>query len=240
MVVVIVTQYSYSNITLHHTLCVLFTSTHWVLIYSGFLCRITINLSSMPTVAFLAAILRLRAQPGIIPLGPKLFATPILILQFLACVVSVMLGIGLNTIIKKDDLYDGGNRGTNGWRIAQQQCNPDTKIIIFGASLQFWTPSTVEEVSNLPNTNRIVILVLLYVPSYSSVVLTLMPRQWHYDIPTIHFLLHLPLPPGNRHSSFVFPNIPPTEGFIPAGVHGVLRPQQCLGHFVDICNRGAD
>ena len=114
----------------------------------------------MPTVAFLAAILRLRLQPGVIPLGPKIFATPILILQLLACVVSVMLGIGLNTIIKQVDLIGGGKRGLNGWEVAQQQCNPDTKIIIFGASLQFWQPTTVEEVSSLPAANRIVILAL--------------------------------------------------------------------------------
>lgn len=114
----------------------------------------------MPTVAFLAAILRLRLQPGAIPLGPKLFATPILVLQLLACVVSVMLGIGLNTIIKQGDLLGGGKRGTNGWQVAQQQCNPDTKIIIFGGSLQFWTPTTLEEVSNLPDANKIVIIVL--------------------------------------------------------------------------------
>ena len=114
----------------------------------------------MPTVAFLAAILRLRLQPGVIPLGPKLFATPILVLQLLACVVSVMLGIGLNTIIKQVDLLGGGKRGTNGWQVAQQQCNPETKIIIFGGSLQFWAPTTVEEVSNLPEANKIVILVL--------------------------------------------------------------------------------
>lgn len=114
----------------------------------------------MPTVAFLAAILRLRLQPGVIPLGPKLFATPILVLQLLACIVSVMLGIGLNTIIKQGDLLGGGKRGTNGWQVAQQQCNPDTKIIVFGGSLQFWTPTTVEEVSNLPDANKVVILVL--------------------------------------------------------------------------------
>lgn len=47
-----IVSYSYNNITLHHTL-------------------ITINLSNLPTVAFFAAILRLRLQPGIIPLGPK-------------------------------------------------------------------------------------------------------------------------------------------------------------------------
>jgi len=114
----------------------------------------------MPTVAFLAAILRLRLQPGVIPLGPKIFATPILVLQLLACIVSVMLGIGLNTIIKQTDLVSGGRRGTNGWQVAQQQCNPDTKIIIFGGSLQFWQTTTVEDVSNLPDANKIVILVL--------------------------------------------------------------------------------
>lgn len=125
-----------------------------------FLFRITINLSSMPTVAFLAAILRLRLQPGAIPLGPKIFATPILVLQLLACIVSVMLGIGLNTIIKQEDVVGGGKRGTNGWEVAQQQCNPDTKIIIFGGSLQFWQATTVEDVSNLPAANKIFILVL--------------------------------------------------------------------------------
>jgi hypothetical protein len=114
----------------------------------------------MPTVAFLAAILRLRLQPGAIPLGPKIFATPILVLQFLACVVSVMLGIGLNTIIKQADLMAGGRRGSNGWQVAQQQCNADTKIIIFGGSLQFWHPKTVEEVATLPDANKIAILVL--------------------------------------------------------------------------------
>lgn len=41
-----------ADITFHHTL-------------------ITINLSNLPTVAFFAGILRLRLQPGIIPLGPK-------------------------------------------------------------------------------------------------------------------------------------------------------------------------
>lgn len=125
-----------------------------------FLFRITINLSSLPTVAFLAAILRLRLQPGAIPLGPKIFATPILVLQLLACIVSVMLGIGLNTIIKQEDVVGGGKRGTNGWEVAQQQCNPDTKIIIFGGSLQFWQTTTVEDVSNLPAANKIFILVL--------------------------------------------------------------------------------
>ena len=114
----------------------------------------------MPTVAFLAAILRLRLQPGAIPLGPKIFATPILVLQLLACIVSVMLGIGLNTIIKQEDVVGGGKRGTNGWEVAQQQCNPDTKIIIFGGSLQFWQATTVEDVSNLPAANKIFILVL--------------------------------------------------------------------------------
>jgi hypothetical protein len=114
----------------------------------------------MPTVAFLAAILRLRLQPGTIPLGPKLFATPILVLQLIACVVSVMLGVGLNTIIKQVDVIGGGKRGTNGWEVAQQQCNPETKIIIFGSSLQFWQSTTLQEVSGLPEANKVFILVL--------------------------------------------------------------------------------
>ena len=114
----------------------------------------------MPTVASFAATLRLRLQPGPIPLGAKLFAMPILILQFIASIVSVMLGIGLTTIIKQEDLLVGGKRGTNGWQIAQQQCNPDTKIIVLGSSLQFWIPRTVEAASDLPSAKEIVILVL--------------------------------------------------------------------------------
>jgi hypothetical protein len=46
-----------SDITFHHTL-------------------ITINLSNLPTIAFLAGILRLRLQPGVIPLGPKVWIYP--------------------------------------------------------------------------------------------------------------------------------------------------------------------
>ena len=114
----------------------------------------------MPNVAFFAAILRLRLQPEVIPLGPKLFATPILILQLLACIVSVVLGIGLNTVLKQADFLVGAMHDTDGWQVAQQQCNPDTKIIIFGASLQFWNTQSVEDVSNLPAGNKIVILVL--------------------------------------------------------------------------------
>ena len=114
----------------------------------------------MPNVAFFAAILRLRLLPGLIPLGPKLFATPILVLQLLACIVSVVLGIGLNTVLKQADVLIGGISNLDGWQVAQQQCNPDTKIIIFGASLQFWNTQTVGDVSSLPVGNRIVILVL--------------------------------------------------------------------------------
>ncbi|SRR5258706_11418000 len=114
----------------------------------------------MPTVAFLAAALRLRLQPGIPPVGARLFAMPILILQLIASIVSVMLGIGLNSIIKQEDFLVGGTRGANGWQIAQQQCNPDTKLIILGTPLQLWTPRTVEAVSDLPGANKIVILVL--------------------------------------------------------------------------------
>ena len=114
----------------------------------------------MPNVAFLFAIVRMRLQPKFIPLGPKLFATPILILQLLACAVLVAVGIGLNTVLKQADFLVGGVRDINGWQVAQQQCNPDTKIIIFGVSLQFWAAQTVEEVSNLPEANRIVLLVL--------------------------------------------------------------------------------
>ncbi len=114
----------------------------------------------MPNVAFFTAILRLRLQPGVIPLGPKLFAVPILVIQALACIASVFLGIGLNTVLKQADIFGGAIRNLDGWQVAQQQCNPDTKLIIFGASLQFWNTQNFEDVSNLPIGNRIVIIVL--------------------------------------------------------------------------------
>ncbi len=113
----------------------------------------------MPNVAFFAAILRLRLLPEAIPLGPKIFATPIIIIQFLTCVVPVVLGIGLNPVLKQAGFLIGAMRDTDGWQVAQQQCNHDTKLIIFGASLQFWAAQTVEDVSNLPVANKIIILV---------------------------------------------------------------------------------
>jgi hypothetical protein len=52
--------------------------------------------------------------------------------------------------------------------------------------------------------------------------------------------LHLPLRPGDRYSPSVFLDFPPEEGLKLAGARGVLRPQQYLDWFIDLCNRGAD
>lgn len=157
-------QYAYNNITFHHTL-------------------ITINLSNLPTVAFFAGILRLRLQPGIIPLGPKLFATPILILQFIACGVSVFLGVGLNAQVGNSGGANSGNSGRGGeggWEVAQPQCNNETQVVIFGRSLQFWQTESVENLNDITQAQRIVILVvygiIVFLPFLSSFICLYLPE----------------------------------------------------------------
>jgi hypothetical protein len=71
-----------------------------------------------------------------------------------------MLGIGLNSIIQQVDITGGDARGTSGWKVAQEQCNPETEIIIFGSSLQFWQLTTIKAVSSLPAAMKTLILVL--------------------------------------------------------------------------------
>ncbi|CCA68394.1 hypothetical protein PIIN_02258 [Serendipita indica DSM 11827] len=126
-------QYAYNNITFHHTL-------------------ITINLSALPTVAFFAGILRLRLQPGVIPMGPKLFATPIMLIQFIACAVSVFLGVGLNSIVGGRNDNSAGRGGSGSWEVAQPQCNNGVALLaIFDPYLPFsrdksdhlWTESSI-------------------------------------------------------------------------------------------------
>ncbi|PVG04014.1 hypothetical protein CPB86DRAFT_779121 [Serendipita vermifera] len=154
------TSYAYNNITFHHTL-------------------ITINLSNLPTMAFFAGILRLRLQPGIIPLGPKLFATPILIIQLIACGVSVFLGVGLNSAVGSGAI-SSGRGGSGGWTVSQPQCSPETQVIIFGRSLQFWKTEAVSNLSNISPAERILILtlygIIIFLPFLSSFICLYLPE----------------------------------------------------------------
>lgn len=154
-------QYAYNNITFHHTL-------------------ITINLSALPTVAFFAGILRLRLQPGVIPMGPKLFATPIMLIQFIACAVSVFLGVGLNSIVGGRNDNSAGRGGSGSWEVAQPQCNNETKVIIFGRSLRFWVAEPLQEVSGMTPAERVLILVvygiIVFLPFLCSFVCLYLPE----------------------------------------------------------------
>ncbi|KAG8808997.1 hypothetical protein FRC17_003661, partial [Serendipita sp. 399] len=111
-----------------------------------------------------------------------LFATPIMVLQFIACAVSVFLGVGLNSVLNhgRGDNGTSGRGGAGHWEVAQPQCNSETRVIIFGRKIRFWEAESLEEVTRMPAAERIVILVcygiIIFLPFLCSFVCLYLPE----------------------------------------------------------------
>ncbi|KAG8925343.1 hypothetical protein FRC02_009728 [Tulasnella sp. 418] len=107
---------------------------------------IVINLANLPTMAFLASIIRLRSL-RVVPFGPRLFSSLIIFVQFAGAITLMALAGGVSSTVRNMN-----------WRVAQPSCNSKTVVSILKWHISLW-PSALSEMET-PYSTAIPILML--------------------------------------------------------------------------------
>ncbi|KAG8918572.1 hypothetical protein FRC02_002236 [Tulasnella sp. 418] len=132
-----IAEYRNNSLSFHHTV-------------------IVINLASLPTMAFLAAIIRLRSLK-VVPFGPRLFSSFVIFVQFAGAVTLMVLAAGISSAVKNKDLLSKDNHE---WKVSQPSCNRETVVTLLNWDIRFWQSNSDPMIIKSPYSTAIPILIL--------------------------------------------------------------------------------
>ncbi|KAG8918573.1 hypothetical protein FRC02_002237, partial [Tulasnella sp. 418] len=140
-----IAEYRNNSLSFHHTV-------------------IVINLANLPTMAFLAAIIRLRSLK-LVPFGPRLFSSFIIFVQFSGAMTLMVLAAGISSAVKHKDLLSKDNHD---WKVSQPNCNRETVVTLLYWDIRFWQSSSDPMIIKSPYSTAIPLLILglalLFIP----------------------------------------------------------------------------